>query len=67
MASQGVDKVFDRSVQILLARPHYRRLIKTNDPGEKQRLRAELRARYPDADRWYEYHRSQQTRSYKGA
>ncbi len=67
MASQGVDKVFDRSVQILLARPQYRRLIKTTDPGEKKRLRAELRARYPDADRWYEYHRSQQTRSYKGA
>jgi hypothetical protein len=25
------------------------------DPGEKRRRRAELRSRFPEADRWYEY------------
>jgi hypothetical protein len=45
--------LYDRAVQILLARPAYRRLATETDPGEKRRQRAALREQYPEADRWY--------------
>jgi hypothetical protein len=28
------------------------------EPGEKQRLRADLRGRFPAADAWYEYQKA---------
>jgi DNA primase len=47
--------VYDRATQILRARPQYREMEALTDPGEKRRRRADLRARYPAADAWYEY------------
>jgi DNA primase len=67
LARQEVSGVFDRTVQILRARPQYRRLATLKDPGEKSRLRADLRTRYPEADRWYTYQKQRRTRGYKGA
>jgi DNA primase len=67
VARQEVSGVFDRTVQILRARPQYRQLATLKDPGEKSRLRADLRARYPEADRWYTYQKQRRTRGYKGA
>lgn len=53
-ASQlDIPSTYDRAVQILRARPEYRRMAAEPDPGEKRRQRAELQARYPEADRWY--------------
>jgi DNA primase len=67
VAQQEVSGVFDRTVQILQARPQYRVLATLKDPGEKTRLRANLRTRYPEADRWYTYQKQRRTRGYKGA
>jgi DNA primase len=51
------DDIFASSVQILVARPEYRKIHALTDPGEKQRRRALLRQQYPEADRWYEWKR----------
>jgi DNA primase len=51
------DDIYASSVQILLARPEYRKIHRLTDPGERRRLRAQLRDRYPEADRWYEWKR----------
>ncbi len=51
------DDIFASSVQILVARPEYRKIHTLTDPGEKQRRRALLRQQYPEADRWYEWKR----------
>ena len=53
----SVDDIFASSVQILVARPEYRKLHALTDPGEKQSRRAVLRKQYPEADRWYEWKR----------
>jgi DNA primase len=50
--------VYDRSAQILRARPLYRQMHLLADPGEKRRRRAELRAQFPAADAWYEYQKA---------
>jgi hypothetical protein len=54
-SSQDAATVYDRATQILRARPQYREMEALTDPGEKRRRRADLRARYPAADAWYEY------------
>jgi len=46
---------YDRAVQILIARPEYRKMIAMKDAGEKRHRRAELRKLYPEADRWYQW------------
>jgi hypothetical protein len=51
------DDIFASTVQILVARPEYRKIHTLTDPGEKQRRRALLRQQYPEADRWYEWKR----------
>ena len=53
--AQEVATIYDRATQILRARPQYREMDALTDPGEKRRQRADLRARYPAADAWYEY------------
>ncbi|MGH7499497.1 MAG: DNA primase, partial [Gemmatimonadales bacterium] len=53
----SADDIFASSVQILVARPEYRKIHTLTDPGEKQRRRAVLRKQYPEADRWYEWKR----------
>jgi DNA primase len=50
--------LYDRSAQILRARPQYREMHTLADPGDKQRKRSELRARFPAADAWYEYQKA---------
>jgi DNA primase len=50
--------LYDRSAQILRARPQYREMHALADPGDKQRRRSELRARFPAADAWYEYQKA---------
>jgi DNA primase len=55
---EEVATVYDRAAQILRARPQYREMDAITDPGEKRRRRADLRARYPAADAWYEYKRA---------
>jgi hypothetical protein len=67
LAGQEVSGIFDRATQILKARPQYRQYARTSDPGEKTRLRAALRERFPEADSWYEYQKQRRTRGYKGA
>jgi DNA primase len=49
---------YDSAAQILRARPQYREMHVLADPGDKQRRRAELRARFPAADAWYEYQKA---------
>lgn len=53
----SADDIFASSVQILVARPEYRKIHTLTDPGERQRRRALLRKQYPEADRWYEWKR----------
>jgi DNA primase len=50
--------LYDRAAQILRARPQYREMHALADPGDKQRRRSELRARFPAADAWYEYQKA---------
>ncbi len=56
--TQDVGTIYDRSAQILRARPHYREMDALTEPGEKKRMRADLRSRFPAADEWYEYHKA---------
>jgi DNA primase len=53
LSKQEVVVLYDEAAQILQARTQYREMDALTEPGEKQRLRAELRARFPAADRWY--------------
>lgn len=55
---QDIATLYDRAAQILRARPQYREMHVLADPGDKQRRRAELRARFPAADAWYEYQKA---------
>jgi DNA primase len=55
---RDVATLYDRSAQILRARPQYREMHFLADPGDKQRRRSELRARFPAADAWYEYQKA---------
>jgi DNA primase len=57
-SSGEVATVYDQASQILRARPLYREMLVMSDPGEKRRRRAELRARFPAADAWYEYQKA---------
>jgi hypothetical protein len=50
--------IYDKAAQILRGRPLYRELHTLADPGDKQRRRSELRAQFPAADEWYEYHKA---------
>jgi DNA primase len=58
LTSHDAATIYDRSSQILRARPSYREMHSMPDPGDKQRRRAELRAEYPAADAWYEYQKA---------
>ena len=58
LSQQEVATLYDRAAQILHARAQYRAMDGLTDPGEKQRIRADLRARFPAADRWYEYQKA---------
>jgi DNA primase len=58
LSSQEVSTLYDKAAQILQARAHYRVMDGLTDPGEKKRIRADLRARYPAADAWYEYQKA---------
>jgi DNA primase len=60
-------ETYARAVQILHARPEYRAIASLTDPGERQRRRAELRERYPEADRSYPYWRQATPSRTKGA
>ena len=50
--------IYDKAAQILRGRPLYREMHTLADPGDKQRRRSELRAQFPAADEWYEYHKA---------
>lgn len=50
--------LYDNAAQILLARRQYREMDALTDPGEKRSRRADLRARFPAADAWYEYQKA---------
>jgi len=63
LSTEEVRTLYDRSAQILQARSQYREMNALTDPGEKQRKRADLRALFPAADEWYEYHKA----AFKGA
>jgi len=56
--TQDVGTLYDRAAQILRARPLYREMDALTEPGEKKRMRAELRGRFPAADEWYEYQKA---------
>ena len=58
LSTQEVSTLYDRAAQILRARAQYREMDGLTDPGEKKRIRAELRARFPAADAWYEYQKA---------
>jgi len=53
-----IARIYDTAAQILRARPRYREMDGLTDPGEKRRIRAELRTEYPAADAWYEYQKA---------
>ncbi|HWN20071.1 MAG TPA: toprim domain-containing protein, partial [Gemmatimonadales bacterium] len=56
--SQEVATLYDKAAQILRARSRYREMDALTEPGEKQRMRADLRGRFPAADAWYEYQKA---------
>jgi DNA primase len=58
LGQRELSKTYDDAAQILRARPRYREMDALTDPGEKRRLRAELRAEFPAADAWYVYQRA---------
>ncbi len=58
LGTQEVAALYDQAAQILRARSQYRDMDAMTDPGEKQRQRATLRARYPAADDWYAYQKA---------
>lgn len=55
LVQQDVVTIYEQAVQILRARPEYRKVANLTEPGERRRRRDELRSAYPDADRWYTY------------
>ncbi len=58
LSSQEVATLYDKATQILRARSRYREMDALTEPGEKQRMRADLRGRFPAADAWYEYQKA---------
>jgi DNA primase len=58
LSGQDSATLYEGSAQILRARPQYREMHAISDPGDKRRRRAELRARFPAADAWYEYQKA---------
>ena len=56
--TQDVGTLYDRAAQILRARQQYREMDALTEPGEKKRLRADLRSQFPAADAWYEYQKA---------
>jgi DNA primase len=58
LSQQEVGKIYEGAAQILRARERYREMDALTDPGEKRRLRAELRAEFPAADAWYDYQKA---------
>jgi DNA primase len=58
LSKQEVASLYDEAAQILRARTRYRELDALTEPGEKKRLRAELRAQFPAADRWYAWRKA---------
>jgi DNA primase len=59
VAEQSVrDFDYDKAAQILRGRPLYREMHAMPDPGDKQKRRSELRAKFPAADAWYEYQKA---------
>jgi DNA primase len=67
VVGEKAPETYTRVVQILRARPEYRAIGSLTDPGERQRRRAELRERYPEADRSYPYWRQASPSRSKGA
>jgi DNA primase len=57
-SSGDATTIYDKAAQILRGRPLYREMHTLADPGDKQRRRSELRAQFPAADEWYEYHKA---------
>jgi DNA primase len=55
LSSEEVATLYDKAAQILRARSRYREMDALTEPGEKQRMRAELRGQFPAADDWYRY------------
>jgi DNA primase len=58
ISNEEVATLYDRAAQILRARAQYREMDALTEPGEKQRMRADLRGRFPAADAWYEYQKA---------
>ena len=58
LGKQEVAALYDEAAQILRARARYREMDALTEPGEKKRLRAELRAQFPAADRWYAWRKA---------
>ena len=58
LSKQEVAALYDEAAQILRARTRYREMDALTEPGEKKRLRAELRAQFPAADRWYAWRKA---------
>ncbi|MEO8089569.1 MAG: toprim domain-containing protein, partial [Gemmatimonadales bacterium] len=58
LSSEEVATLYDKAAQILRARSQYRQMDALTEPGEKQRMRADLRKRFPAADAWYEYQKA---------
>jgi DNA primase len=58
LSSQEVATLYDKAAQILRARSQYREMDALTEPGEKKRMRADLRGRFPAADAWYEYQKA---------
>lgn len=67
LSTQEVATLYDKAAQILRARSQYREMDALTEPGEKKRMRADLRGRFPAADAWYEYQKAarRETRSAK--
>ncbi len=61
LSRQEVAALYDEAAQILRARTRYREMDALTEPGEKKRLRAELRAQFPAADRWYAWRKAATT------
>lgn len=55
ISSPDMASTYDKASQILCARSAYMKMATLTDPGERSRVRTDLRSRYPEADRWYEY------------
>ncbi|MBA3344955.1 MAG: DNA primase [Gemmatimonadales bacterium] len=55
LPSPDMGSTYDQAAQILCAKPAYLKIDGLTDPGERGRVRADLRARFPQADQWYVY------------